>query len=231
MKSRGCTPTSTVAANGTTSCIPSFAGRLQPYSLYVPAKIPPATGYGLITDLHGAGDNYQRNPPVSAERSIDLANRGTGSLVYITEGRGGAYWWWGQAGAEIWEVMADIMRNFTIDKNQIVASGISQGGYSTWKQSTMFPDLYAAAIPHVPCPSAGTGYNGTNAPGGADSFVYSMIDSLRWVPIIGSVGGADGTCTGDHPYPFANAAIRNKLDTLGYRHEWWSFTGQGHISG
>jgi predicted peptidase len=62
--------------------------------------------------------------------------------------------------------MADIMRNFTIDRNQIVASGISQGGYGTWKQTTMFPDLYAAAIPHVPCPSAGTGYNGTNATGG-----------------------------------------------------------------
>ena len=36
MKSQGCTPTSTVAANGTTSCIPQFAGRLQPYSLFIP---------------------------------------------------------------------------------------------------------------------------------------------------------------------------------------------------
>ena len=231
MKSQGCTATSTVAANGTTSCIPQFAGRLQPYSLYVPAKIPGATGYGLITDLHGAGDNFQRNPPVSAERSIALGERGTGSLVYITEGRGQQYWWWGQAGAEIWEVMSDIMRHFTIDKNQIVASGISQGGYSTWKQATMFPDLYAAAIPHVPCPSAGTGYNGNNAPGGADSFAYPMIDSLRWIPVIGSVGGADGTCTGDQPFAQGNSAIRAKLDALGYRYEWWSFTGQGHIFG
>ena len=231
MKSQGCTATSTVAANGTTSCIPQFAGRLQPYSLYVPAKIPEATGYGLITDLHGAGDNFQRNPPVSAERSIALGERGTGSLVYITEGRGQQYWWWGQAGAEIWEVMSDIMRHFTIDKNQIVASGISQGGYSTWKQATMFPDLYAAAIPHVPCPSAGTGYNGNNAPGGADSFAYPMIDSLRWIPVIGSVGGADGTCTGDQPFAQGNSAIRAKLDALGYRYEWWSFTGQGHIFG
>jgi len=231
MKSQGCTATSTVAVNGTTSCIPQFAGRLQPYSLYVPAKIPEATGYGLITDLHGAGDNFQRNPPVSAERSIALGERGTGSLVYITEGRGQQYWWWGQAGAEIWEVMSDIMRHFTIDKNQIVASGISQGGYSTWKQATMFPDLYAAAIPHVPCPSAGTGYNGNNAPGGADSFAYPMIDSLRWIPVIGSVGGADGTCTGDQPFAQGNSAIRAKLDALGYRYEWWSFTGQGHIFG
>jgi len=231
MKSQGCTPTSTVAANGTTSCIPQFAGRLQPYSLFIPAKVPPATGYGLVTDLHGAGDNFQRNPPVSAERSIALGERGTGSLVYITEGRGQQYWWWGQAGAEIWEVMADIMRHFTIDKNQIVASGISQGGYSTWKQSSMFPDLYAAAIPHVPCPTAGTGYNGNNAPGGADSFVYPMIDSLRWIPLIGSVGGADGTCTGDQPFAQGNSAIRAKLDSLGYRYEWWSFTGQGHIFG
>ena len=231
MKSQGCTPTSTVAANGTTSCIPQFAGRLQPYSLYVPVKTPPVTGYGLVTDLHGAGDNYQRNPPVSAERSIALGERGTGSLVYITEGRGTQYWWWGQAGAEMYEVMADIRRHFTIDVNQVVASGISQGGYSTWKQATMFPDVYAAAIPHVPCPSAGTGYNGTNAPGGADSFAYPMIDSLRWIPIIGSVGGNDTTCTGEQAYAQGNAAIRAKLDTLGYRYEWWSFTGQGHIFG
>jgi hypothetical protein len=51
------------------------------------------------------------------------------------------------------------------------------------------------------------------------------------VPVIGSVGGADATCTGDHEYPQGNWAIRNKLEALGYRHEWWSFTGQGHIFG
>jgi hypothetical protein len=47
MKSQGCTATSTVAANGTTSCIPQFAGRLQPYSLFVPTRVPqpPAMGW------------------------------------------------------------------------------------------------------------------------------------------------------------------------------------------
>jgi prolyl oligopeptidase family protein len=229
MKSQGCTPTSTVAANGTTSCVPQFTGRLQPYAVYVPVKTPPASGYGLITDLHGAGDNYNRNPPVTWEREVSLGERGTGSIVYVTEGRGTQYWWWGSAGSEIWEVMAAIKRAYNINPEAVVASGISQGGYSTWKQATMFPDLYAAAVPHVPCPSAGTGYNGNNAPGGADSFAYPMIDSLRYVPVVGSVGGSDGTCTGEQPFAQGNFAIRAKLDSLGYRFEWWSFNNQGHI--
>lgn len=227
MKSQGCTPTSLRSADGLASCAPTFAGRLQQYSLFIPAKVPPATGYGLVTDLHGAGDNYNRNPPVTVERTMSLAERGTGSLVYITEGRGGAYWWWGQAGAEIWEVMADIKRNFSVDSDQVIASGISQGGYSTWKQTTMFPDLYAAAVPHVPCPSAGTGYNGTNAPGGSDSFAYPMIDSLRNLPVMASAGEGDTTCA--WLGAFGNQAIRAKLDSLNYAYEFWSFLNPGHI--
>jgi dienelactone hydrolase len=222
----GCTPTSLRSADGLTSCVPMFAGRLQPYSLFIPTKVPPATGYGLISDLHGGGDNYQRNPPVTAERTVGLAESGTGFLIFITQGRGGRYYWGGQAGADIWEVMADIMRAYTVDRDKIVAGGISQGGNGTWKQVLSFPDVYAAAIPHVPCPSGGTGYTGTNAPGGAGTFAYPMIDSLRNVPVIISAGESDNTCAWNGA--MGNMEIRNKLDSLGYRYEYWSFPGMGH---
>ena len=222
----GCTPTSLRSADGLTSCVPMFAGRLQPYSLYIPTKVPPASGYGLISDLHGGGDNYQRNPPVTAERSVGLAESGTGFLVFITQGRGGRYYWGGQAGSDIWEVMADIMRAYKVDRDKIVAGGISQGGNGVWKQVLSFPDVYAAAIPHVPCPSGGTFYNGSNAPGGAGTFALPMIDSLRNVPIIISAGEADPICAWDGA--MGNMEIRNKLDALGYRYEYWSFPGMGH---
>jgi len=222
----GCTPTSLRSADGLTSCIPMFAGRLQPYSLYVPLKVPPASGYGLISDLHGGGDNYQRNPPVTAERTVGLAESGTGYLMFITEGRGGRYYWGGQAGSEIYEVMADIMRHYNVDRDKLIAGGISQGGNGVWKQVLSFPDLYAAAIPHVPCPSAGLGYNGNNAPGGAGTFALPMIDSLRNVPVIITAGEADNTCTWSGA--MGNQAIRDRLDTLGYRYEHWSFPGMGH---
>jgi hypothetical protein len=113
-RSIGCTPTSAVAPGGQ-SCRPQFSGRLQPYSLYVPVKQPPATGYGLISDLHGGGDNYQRNPPVTIERDISLGERGTGSLVFSAQGRGQVYWWYGQTGSDIFEVMADIARHYKVD--------------------------------------------------------------------------------------------------------------------
>jgi len=222
----GCTPTSLRSADGLTSCIPMFAGRLQPYSLYVPVKAPPASGYGLISDLHGGGDNFQRNPPVTPERTVGLAESGTGYLMFITEGRGGRYYWGGQAGSEIYEVMADIMRHYNVDRDKLIAGGISQGGNGVWKQVLSFPDLYAAAIPHVPCPSAGLGYNGTNAPGGPGTFALPMLDSLRNVPVIISAGEADTTCS--WAGAMGNQAIRDKLDALGYEYEFWSFPGMGH---
>lgn len=225
-KSSGCTPTSTRTADGSGSCVAQFSGRLQPYSLYIPQKAPPAEGYGLVSDLHGAGDNYQRNPPVTAERTQAFAEAGTGSLVFITQGRGGAYWWAGQAGAEIWNVMRDIMTHYKVDRDKIVAGGISQGGYGSWLQAASYPDLYAAAVPHVPCPSAGTNYNGTNAPGGAGTFMLPMLDALRHVPVVAAAGELDTTCAWNGE--MGNKAIREKLDSMGYRYEFWSFPNMRH---
>ena len=221
----GCTATSVWSADGLTSCAPSFAGRLQPYSLYIPVKKPPETGYGIITDLHGGGDNYNRNS-VTAERSIALSEVGTGSLMFISQGRGGRYYWGGQAGTDIWEVMADIKRNYKVDPDKIVAGGISQGGNGVWKMALSFPDVFAAAIPHVPCPSGGTRYTGSNAPGGEGTFAFPMIDSLRNLPIIVSAGENDTTCAWNGA--MGNMAIRDKLDSLGYEYEYWSFPGMGH---
>jgi hypothetical protein len=65
----GCTPTSTVAANGTTSCIPSFDGRLQPYSLYVPAKVPPRPGTGSSPTCTVPGQLSAQ--PASKRRTLD----------------------------------------------------------------------------------------------------------------------------------------------------------------
>ncbi len=224
-KSYGCTPTSMRSADGLTSCAPSFSGRLQPYSLYVPVKAPPATGYGIISDMHGGGDNYNRNS-VTPERTTYLAEVGTGSLMFIGEARGGRYYWGGQAGADTWEVMADIKRHYKVDDNKIVASGISHGGNGTWKIALSHPDVFAAAMPHVPCVSGGTGYNGTNAPGGTGTFALPMIDSLRNLPVIISAGENDNTCAWNGA--MGNSAIRDKLDSLGYKYEFWSFPGMGH---
>ena len=221
----GCTPTSLRSADGLTSCVPSFSGRLQPYSLYIPLKVPPATGYGLISDLHGGGDNYNKNS-VTAERSVQLSEAGQGSLVFIGEARGGRYYWGGQAGADTWEVIADVKRNFNVNPDKIVAGGISHGGNGTWVQALSFPDVYAAVIPHVPCVSGGTGYNGSNAPGGVGTFAWQQIDSLRNLPVIVSAGENDNTCAWNGA--MGNMAIRAKLDALEYPYEFWSFPGMGH---
>jgi hypothetical protein len=87
-------------------------------------------------------------------------------------------------------VKADIMRHFTIDKNRSSPAG-SLRGYSTWKQSTMFPDLYAAAIPARTCPS----WHGLQRQQRTRrcGFVCLSDDRLAaLIPLIGSVGGADG---------------------------------------
>src|SRR6185436_13846623 len=66
--------------------------------------------------------------------------------------------YYGQAGADVFEVWADVAHRYKLNPDRATIGGTSMGGFGTWKFSGQFPDLFASAQSQVPCPSAGVGW-------------------------------------------------------------------------
>jgi len=209
----------------TAACKPTYASRLQPYSLYVPAKSASDGTYGLNLQVHSAGFTYAEYQGMSQQ--VQFSNMEKPTIVLTPNSRGESYWYYGQALADTFEAWADVMRIYNIDMNSVAISGASMGGFGTMKLASMYPDLFTAAAPLVPCPSAGTGYVGTNAPGGSESFLYLIADSLRNVPMMSWVGHMDTACEKNGPQ--GQDALIEKIDSLGYQYSYWDFTTMPHF--
>jgi pimeloyl-ACP methyl ester carboxylesterase len=217
--------TSLQTQNCPQECAPARAGRLQSYSIYVPSKPLPAAGYGLTLMLHSSGGTA--NQYQGSQGAIQLGERGSGSIVITPEARGPSYFYYGQAAADVFESCADAARLYRLDPDNSVVVGTSMGGYGSYKLATTYPDLFAAAVPVVPCPSAGVMYvPGGPVPGGEASAIVRVASSLRHVPSFSLQSANDPICS--YYGEVGAASIFQRLDALNYQYEAWTFHGTEH---
>ena len=198
---------------------------MEPYEIYVPAVAPQASGYGLFVNPHAAGGNQNNYPAFASRWQVQVGERNIPYISFTPNARGTAYWYYGQAGAEVFEVWADIAHRYKLDPSITQIGGLSMGGYATWKLAGQFPDLFAATPMIVPCPSAGTGWlqGSATVPGGVASETKLLAPSFRNVPQYIWTGSIDPVCA-----HWAQVDYANVLDSLGYRYQFFSFIGQGH---
>src|SRR4029078_2827676 len=64
-------------------------------------------------------------------------------------GRGGSCGYYGAAEQDVLDVMADIAERVDIDDSRVVLTGISQGGFGTFRLGELYPDKFCALIPLV----------------------------------------------------------------------------------
>ncbi len=193
------------------NCLGELRGRLQPYAIYVPKKPQPRKGYGLTLLLHSLGANY--NQFEGSRNQSQFANRGSGSIVITAEGRGPDGWYYGEAGADTFEMWADAARHFKLNPNLTDVAGYSMGGYATYKFTTQYPDLFGRAQPTVGPPGLGIWVPPADpAPGGAASNTNRMLASVRNIPFL----IWDGTNDELVPVP-GPVAQAQTFDDLGYR--------------
>ncbi len=207
-----------------TNCLGEIRGRLQPYAIYVPRKPAPSDGYGLTLLLHSLGANY--NQFGDTRNQSQIGDRAPGSIVITPEGRGPDGWYYGQAGADTFEVWADVAKHYRLDPSWTSISGYSMGGYGTYKFATQYPDLFARANPVVGPPGLGIWVPPADPePGGAGSNTNRMLASVRNVPFMIWDG------TEDELVPVAGAVRQaNTFDQLGYRYIFDLFTGADHFA-
>ena len=199
-------------------CLGELSGRLQPYAVYVPERPAPKQGFGLTLLLHSLAASY--NQFTGTNNQSQLGERGQGSIVITPSGRGPDGWYYGHAGADTFEVWADVARNYRLDPDWTSISGYSMGGYGTYKFATQFPDLFARANPVVGPPGLGIWAPPNDpVPGGAASNTNRMLASVRNVPFLIWNGAADELVPVAGP-----TAQAQTFDELGYRYTFDVFT-------
>ena len=146
-------------------CQGSLIGQLQPYNLYVPAKVGPR-GYGMPLLLHSLSANY--NQYAATHNQSQLGDRSTGSLVLTPAGRGPDGFYAGTPEADTFEAWADVVRHYRVDSSWSTVSGYSMGGFGTFRLLARWPDLFSR------------GFSVVGAPGSVDD----QLASLRNTPIL-----------------------------------------------
>ncbi len=186
------------------ACVGELRGRLQPYTLYVPRRRPRSGRYGLTLLLHSLTANYNQ---FTATRNLrDFGERAPGSLVATPSGRGPDGFYRDAAGADTFEVWADVAARYRLDPSLAAVAGYSMGGFGTFRFAAQYPDLFARAQPTV-------GTTGFDLGAGPRPQV-AQLASVRWVPFLMWNARYDELVP---PAAFEPAAA--ELRRLGYRYE------------
>ena len=106
--------------------------------------------------------------------------------MFTPSGRGPDGWYYDHAGADTFEVWADVAARYRLDPSFTDIAGYSMGGYGTYKFTTQFPDLFGAgAQPTVGPPALGIWSPPQAEPtGGERSLTQRMLGSTRNVPFL-----------------------------------------------
>lgn len=166
-----------------------YLGRYQPYGLYIPDKPGP---HGMQMLFHGSGSVMSGlvNQPGMQQRFGDELNR----VLVVPEARGQNGFGSDISERDLLDVMADVQKNYPIDRDKVFSGGYSQGGYITYRMAELFPDRFAGAVDWVGF--TGDDENGTPAQGqgytaGAVGNVIDFVGNLRRVPTFMLYSGAD----------------------------------------
>jgi hypothetical protein len=205
-------------------CIGEMRGQLLPYAIYIPSGTQPAAGWGLTLLLHSLSANY--NQFSGSRNQSQFSARGSGSIVITPSGRGPDGWYYDHAGADTFEVWADVAAHYRLNPEFTDIAGYSMGGYGTYKLTSQFPDLFARAQPTVGPPGLGIWIPpAPPEPGGAQSLTERMLGSVRNVPFL------IWDETTDELVPIAGVLDQvAKFDSLGYRYEFDQFQAGEHLT-
>jgi pimeloyl-ACP methyl ester carboxylesterase len=205
------------------SCKGEYLGQLQPYSLYLPVKPAPITGYGLSLLLHSLAANH--NQYAGTSNQTLLGERGQGHLVATSLGRGPDGWFIEDTEADVFEMWADIARHYPLNASLATVSGYSMGGYGTFMFATRYPDLFGAAHASAAGPSFGYWFPPADPASGDATNMANMLPSLRHLPLMVWTQQLDEGLSS-----FGAHATQQRLADLGYRHRVDTFPAAEHLT-
>jgi hypothetical protein len=114
-----------------------------PYWLVVPASYDPARKYQVRFQLHGG--IMREDPSLRGDGSVRLA--GAEQIYIMPAGWNEAPWWSDAQTASLRAILEDVKREYNVDENRVVVSGVSDGGTGAFYVAMRDTTPYASFLP------------------------------------------------------------------------------------
>ncbi|MGE5696601.1 MAG: prolyl oligopeptidase family serine peptidase [Candidatus Sericytochromatia bacterium] len=212
---------------------PLFLGRVQPYSIRIPAGYAPGQKLPLTLLLHSLALGQNQFAAIDPRLLAEVCD-GRGSVVVTPLSRGPSCWYFDEGELDVWEVWARVAEQLGADPNRTVVAGYSMGGYGTYKFALSYPEVFSQAVVLAGPPTCGVRvWPGTDIPADADPHshcaregdTWRLLQNGRWLPFVIAHGLLDGLV------PFASVAEQVlELDRLGYRYRFTVYPFEDHVA-
>jgi len=125
-------------------------GGTVPYLIYLPADYKAGEGkWPLLLFLHGRGESYGPLSLVKKWGPPRLLERGESFPYIIVSPQCPGEQSWNQPGqqAGLVQLLDHIEKTYRVDTDRVYLTGLSMGGYGSWRLAADHPDRFAAVIP------------------------------------------------------------------------------------
>lgn len=123
-------------------------GYARPYQIYVPPNYDSSKKWPIILFLHGAGeqgwDGYKQST-VGLGYAVRRYAQNFPAIVIFPQARP-PFGWMDEDTEFAMQTLAAAEKEFSTDEDRVYLTGLSNGGYGSWKLAYKYPDRFAAAL-------------------------------------------------------------------------------------
>ncbi len=136
-----------------------FTDRPQMYSIYVPPGYDPKKPMPLVVSLHGGSSNHNVWIALNLGNKISVADywnnfrthyepqlEPESAIIVAPDGLGQIRWRW-MGEQDIFDVIDDVQRNYSIDGDKLFLTGLSNGGIGAYTAGLKHAWRFAAIFP------------------------------------------------------------------------------------
>ncbi len=128
-----------------------YQGGALPYRLFIPDGYDSTKSYPLILALHGSGESGSDNlAQLTAYRMAttwaDPVNQAV-HPCFVAAPQCPTPDGWSPFDDVLINLVDSLCRQYSIDTNRLIVTGLSMGGFGTWELIDRYPDKFAAAVP------------------------------------------------------------------------------------
>jgi len=115
------------------------------YLLYLPKDYDKQESWPLVLFLHGAGERGDNLDLVKKHGPPKLIEQGQDFPFIVVSPQCPAGKWWEPF--ELLALLDDISERYNVDDNRVYLTGLSMGGFGTWRLASHAPERFAAIAP------------------------------------------------------------------------------------
>lgn len=115
------------------------------YLLYLPKDYEQKESWPLMVFLHGAGERGDDLELVKKHGPPKLISEGKEFPFIVISPQCPKDLWWEPI--ELTALLDDVVKSFKVDQDRICVTGLSMGGFGTWRLAAYTPDRFAAIAP------------------------------------------------------------------------------------